>query len=100
MSEWAHWRGTLANGWSGRGGQATNAYYPGGEASGSSTGSAIASSIGLTAVALGTETNGSITSPSSYNNIVGIKPTVGLTSRAGGMHYPGTVMSTDSNRLY
>jgi amidase len=52
--------------------------------SGSSSGSAICSAIGLAAFALGTETDGSIVSPSSRNNLVGIKPTVGLTSRAGG----------------
>lgn len=86
MAEWAHFRSNFANGWSGRGGQATSAYYPGGESWGSSTGSAIAASIGLTAVALGTETNGSISGPAAYNNVIGIKPTVGLTSRAGGMH--------------
>lgn len=83
LSEWAHFRGGLASGWSGRGGQATNPYFPGADPSGSSSGSAIASAIGLTAVALGSETDGSIISPSSKNNLVGIKPTVGLTSRAG-----------------
>ncbi|KAF9063861.1 amidase signature domain-containing protein [Rhodocollybia butyracea] len=50
---------------------------------GSSSGSGVAASIGLATVTLGTETNGSITSPTSNNNIVGVKPTVGLTSRAG-----------------
>ncbi|KAG9313685.1 amidase signature enzyme [Chiua virens] len=83
LSEWAHFRGNLASGWSGRGGQCTNAYYPNGDPCGSSSGSAVASSIGLTAVALGTETDGSIICPANQNNIVGIKPTVGLTSRAG-----------------
>ncbi|KAI0044868.1 amidase signature enzyme [Auriscalpium vulgare] len=83
MSEWAHFRGNLASGWSGRGGQATNAYVPLGDPSGSSSGSGIGTSIGLTAAALGSETDGSIISPSSANNLVGIKPTVGLTSRAG-----------------
>ena len=56
-----------------------------GKTVGSSSGSGIAASIGLAAVTLGSETDGSITCPSSNNNIVGIKPTVGLTSRAGGM---------------
>ena len=51
---------------------------------GSSSGSAVAASIGLVTVTLGTETDGSITCPADHNNIVGIKPTVGLTSRAGG----------------
>ncbi|KAF8549237.1 amidase signature enzyme [Imleria badia] len=83
LSEWAHFRGNLASGWSGRGGQCTNAYYPNADPCGSSSGSAVASSIGLTAVALGTETDGSITCPANQNNLVGIKPTVGLTSRAG-----------------
>ncbi|OCB88695.1 amidase signature enzyme [Sanghuangporus baumii] len=83
LSEWAHFRGNLASGWSGRGGQSTNAYFPNADPCGSSSGSGIAGSIGLAAVTLGTETDGSITCPSSNNNLVGIKPTVGLTSRAG-----------------
>ncbi|KJA23796.1 hypothetical protein HYPSUDRAFT_66167 [Hypholoma sublateritium FD-334 SS-4] len=86
LSEWSYFRGArgeLPGGWSARGGQATTAYYPHGDACGSSTGSAIAASIGLAAVTLGTETDGSIISPSSKNNVVGMKPTVGLTSRAG-----------------
>ncbi|KAI0321533.1 amidase signature enzyme [Amylostereum chailletii] len=83
LSEWAHFRGNLASGWSGRGGQATSPYFPLGDPSGSSSGSGIGTAIGLTAAALGSETDGSIVSPSSRNNLVGIKPTVGLTSRAG-----------------
>ncbi|KAG9106994.1 hypothetical protein FRC07_008710, partial [Ceratobasidium sp. 392] len=83
MSEWSGCRGSLAAGWSGRGGQSTNPYYPGGDPGGSSSGSAIAAAIGLAAGSLGAETHGSIVWPSSYNNLVGIKPTVGLTSRAG-----------------
>ncbi|KAH0831044.1 amidase signature domain-containing protein [Lanmaoa asiatica] len=83
LSEWAHFRGNIASGWSGRGGQCTNAYYPNADPCGSSSGSAVSSSIGLTAVALGTETDGSITCPANQNNLVGIKTTVGLTSRAG-----------------
>ncbi|CAK5278896.1 unnamed protein product, partial [Mycena citricolor] len=83
MCEFAHARGYLASGWSGRGGQATSAYFPNGSPGGSSGGSGIATSIGLATVSLGTETDGSITYPSSMNNIVGVKPTVGLTSRAG-----------------
>jgi len=83
LSEWAHFRGNLASGWSGRGGQCTNAYYPNADPCGSSSGSAVASSIGLAAVSLGTETDGSITCPANQNNLVGIKTTVGLTSRAG-----------------
>ena len=82
LSEWANFRGIgIPNGWSGRGRQATSAFYPKGDACGSSTGSGIAPSIGLAAGALGTETDGSIVCPSNRNNLVGIKPTVGLTSR-------------------
>ncbi|KAG8705122.1 hypothetical protein FRC09_003128, partial [Ceratobasidium sp. 395] len=83
LSEWAHFRGNVASGWSGRGGQATNPYYPGADPCGSSSGSGVAMAIGLAAGSLGTETDGSIVCPSSYNNLVGIKPTVGLTSRSG-----------------
>ncbi|EIW53226.1 amidase signature enzyme [Trametes versicolor FP-101664 SS1] len=83
LSEWAHFRGSVPSGFSGRGGQATSAYVPLGDPSGSSSGSGIGTSIGLAAAALGTETDGSIISPSNMNNLVGIKPTVGLTSRAG-----------------
>ena len=85
LSEWANFRGNVPSGFSGRGGQATNPYFPDADPSGSSSGSAISSAIGLAAGALGSETDGSILSPSNKNNLVGIKPTVGLTSRAGGM---------------
>lgn len=85
LPEWAHNRAfIIPSGWSGRGGQATSPYYPLGDAGGSSTGSGTGTAIGLAAAALGTETDGSITGPSSRSNTVGIKPTVGLTSRAGG----------------
>ncbi|KAF8531845.1 amidase signature enzyme [Gautieria morchelliformis] len=83
LSEWAHFRGDLPCGFSARGGQATNPYFPKGDPSESSSGSGIAMAIGLAAGSLGTETDRSIISPSSKNNLVGIKPTVGLTSRAG-----------------
>ncbi|KAF7792934.1 hypothetical protein EIP86_004037 [Pleurotus ostreatoroseus] len=83
LSEWANFRGSVPSGWSGRGGQSTSAYVPLGNPSGSSSGSAIATSIGLCAASLGSETDGSIISPSQMNNAVGIKPTLGLTSRAG-----------------
>ncbi|KAJ7432101.1 amidase signature enzyme [Mycena galericulata] len=83
LSEWAHFRGNVASGWSGRGGQGSNAYFPHADPCGSSSGSGIAASIGLSAVTLGTETDGSITCPTSNNNLAGIKPTVGWTSRAG-----------------
>lgn len=83
-SEWAHYRGNVASGWSGRGGQTTNPYFPNADPCGSSSGSGVAAAIGLATVTLGTETDGSITCPASNNNAVGIKPTVGLTSRSGG----------------
>lgn len=83
-SEWANFRGNVPNGFSGRGGQTSCAYFPLCDPSGSSSGSGVSTSIGLTTAALGSETDGSIVSPSSRNNLVGIKPTVGLTSRAGG----------------
>ncbi|KAH9848128.1 amidase signature enzyme [Lenzites betulinus] len=83
LSEWANFRGVVPSGFSGRGGQASSAYVPLGDPSGSSSGSGIGSSIGLAAAALGSETDGSIVSPSSVNNLVGIKPSVGLTSRDG-----------------
>ncbi|EMD38876.1 hypothetical protein CERSUDRAFT_46957 [Gelatoporia subvermispora B] len=83
LSEFAEFRGNLPSGWSGRGGQTTNAYFPHADPCGSSSGSGVAASIGLAAVTLGTETDGSITCPTDHNNLAGIKPTVGLTSRAG-----------------
>lgn len=82
LSQWANFRSNNStNGWSAYGGQTTAAYYPGQDPSGSSSGSGVSSSIGLALAALGTETSGSILSPSDVNNLVGIKPTVGLTSR-------------------
>ena len=82
LSQWANYRSdNTSNGWSGYGGQTMAAYYPGQDPSGSSSGSGVSSSIGLALAALGTETSGSILSPSDVNNLVGIKPTVGLTSR-------------------
>lgn len=83
LSQWANFRsGNSSNGWSAQGGQVYGAYYPGQDPSGSSSGSGVASSLGLALASLGTETDGSIVSPSQQNNIVGIKPTVGLTSRS------------------
>ncbi|KIK82267.1 hypothetical protein PAXRUDRAFT_14814 [Paxillus rubicundulus Ve08.2h10] len=81
MSEWANFRGQVPSGFSGRGGQTVSPYYPNGDPSGSSSGNGVAMAIGLAAGSLGSETYGSIISPSSRNNIVGIKPTVGLASR-------------------
>ncbi|KAK9414249.1 putative Amidase [Seiridium unicorne] len=82
LSQWANWRSdNTSNGWTADGGQTEGAYYPGQDPSGSSSGSGVSSSLGLALAALGTETDGSIVSPSNVNNLVGIKPTVGLTSR-------------------
>lgn len=84
LSEWANFRGSRSSsGWSGRGGQTNNPYALDRNPSGSSSGSAVAVSANLCAVAVGTETNGSIMSPSTVCGIVGMKPTVGLISRAG-----------------
>ena len=84
FSEWANFRSTSASsGWSGRGGQTHNPYVLDRSPSGSSSGSAAAVAANLITVAVGTETDGSILSPSGANSVVGIKPTVGLTSRAG-----------------
>jgi amidase len=84
LSEWANFRSTRSSsGWSGRGRQVRNAFVLDRSPGGSSSGSAVAVSANLCVAALGTETDGSIMSPSSANGIVGIKPTVGLTSRAG-----------------
>ncbi len=84
LSEWANFRSTHStSGWSGRGGQTHNPYALDRNPSGSSSGSAVAVSASLCAGAIGTETDGSVTSPASINGIVGLKPTVGLVSRAG-----------------
>jgi amidase len=84
LSEWANFRSTRSSsGWSGRGGQCRNPYVLDRNPCGSSSGSGVAVSANLTALAIGTETDGSIVCPSSANGIVGIKPTVGLVSRAG-----------------
>ena len=82
MSQWANFRSdNSSSGWSAYGGQCNGAYYPDMDPSGSSSGSGVSSSIGLAWASLGTETSGSILSPSETNNLVGIKPSVGLTSR-------------------
>lgn len=84
LSEWANIRSNHStSGWSGRGGLTKNPYALDRNTSGSSSGSAAAVSANLCTVAVGTETDGSIVSPSSINGIVGIKPTVGLVSRTG-----------------
>ncbi len=84
LSEWANIRSSHStSGWSGRGGLTRNPYALDRNTSGSSSGSAVAVAANLCAGAVGTETDGSIVSPSSINGIVGIKPTVGLVSRSG-----------------
>ncbi|XP_015893424.3 LOW QUALITY PROTEIN: probable amidase At4g34880 [Ziziphus jujuba] len=84
LSEWASFRSLNApNGWSARGGQGKNPYVLSATPCGSSSGSAISVAANLAVVSLGTETDGSILCPASFNSVVGIKPTVGLTSRDG-----------------
>nr|BAD68427.1 putative amidase [Oryza sativa Japonica Group] len=84
LDEWANFRTIQGTGgWSARGGQGRNPYVLSAAQCGSSTGSAIAAAANMAAATLGTETDGSILCPSSLNSVVGIKPTVGLTSRAG-----------------
>ncbi|KAI6716130.1 amidase [Diplocarpon mali] len=83
LSQWANFRSSnSSSGWSADGNQTTSAYHPNADPSGSSSGSGVGTSIGLAFASLGTETDGSILSPSSANNLVGIKPSVGLTSRS------------------
>ena len=84
LSEWANFRSEdSVSGWSSLGGQTKHylddTYNP----CGSSSGSAVAVSMGIVDIAIGTETNGSISCPSSVNGIVGMKPTTGLVSRSG-----------------
>ena len=84
LSEWAYFKSAPgSSGWSGRSGQAKNPYALDRTPCGSSSGSAIAVAANLVTVSIGTETDGSIICPSGVNGVVGIKPTVGLTSRAG-----------------
>src|SRR3954463_3092276 len=84
MSEWANFRSTRSSsGWSGRGRQCRNPYALDRTPGGSSSGSGVAPAASLCAVAIGTETNGSTVSPANASGAGGIKPTVGLTSRAG-----------------
>jgi amidase len=84
LSEWANMRSTQSiSGWSGRGGLTRNPYALDRNCSGSSSGSAAAIAAGLATLAVGTETDGSIVSPASICGLVGIKPTLGLVSRAG-----------------
>jgi len=84
LSEWANMRSTRStSGWSGRGGLTRNPYALDRNTSGSSSGSAAAAAADLATFAVGTETDGSIVSPSSICGLVGIKPTLGLVSRNG-----------------
>jgi len=84
LSEWANFRSFFSSsGWSGRGGQCNNPYAIDRNPCGSSSGSGAAASANFAAVSIGTETDGSIVCPANENGVVGIKPTVGLVSRAG-----------------
>ncbi|MGC2246453.1 MAG: amidase [Terriglobales bacterium] len=84
LSEWANIRSSHStSGWSGRGGLTKNPYALDRNPCGSSSGTGAGISANLAAVGIGTETDGSIVCPSSSNGLVGIKPTVGLISRAG-----------------
>jgi amidase len=84
LSEWANFRSFESiSGWSGRGGQTHNPYGIDRNPCGSSAGSGAATTANFTAVSIGTETDGSIVCPANANGVVGIKPTVGLVSRAG-----------------
>src|SRR5688572_30218652 len=84
LSEWANFRSTKSSsGWSARGGQTKNPYVVERNPCGSSSGSGAAIAANLCAAAIGTETDGSIVCPSSANSLVGIKPTIGVVSRAG-----------------
>jgi len=84
LSEWANFRGfSSSSGWSGRGGQCNNPYAIDRNPCGSSSGSGAAASANFAAVSIGTETDGSIVCPANASGVVGIKPTVGLVSRAG-----------------
>ena len=84
LSEWANFRSIpSSSGWSGIGGQTNLAYVLDRNPCGSSSGSGVGASADLAVAAVGTETDGSIVCPSGANSIVGIKPTLGLLSRAG-----------------
>ncbi len=84
LSEWANFRsGPSSSGWSGVGGQTNMAYVLDRNPCGSSSGTGVAVSADLATVGVGTETDGSVVCPSGANGLVGIKPTLGLLSRAG-----------------
>jgi amidase len=83
LSELAHFKGDVPSGWSARGGQTQSAYVSGGNPGGSSSGSAVGVSAGFAAGAIGTETDGSLSSPCAKAAVYCVKATVGLISRAG-----------------
>jgi len=84
LSEWANFRSShSSSGWSGRGGQTRNPYVLDRNPCGSSSGTGASIAANLAAIGVGTETDGSVVCPSNANSLVGIKPTVGLISRAG-----------------
>ncbi|KAF4383690.1 hypothetical protein F8388_014190 [Cannabis sativa] len=85
LSEWYSFRalGHVPNGWCARAGQGVNPYVASGDPCGSSSGSAISVASNMVSVSIGSETHGSILCPADHNSVVGFKPTVGLTSRAG-----------------
>jgi amidase len=84
LSEWANIRSTRSSsGWSGRGRQTRNPHFLDRTPSGSSSGSGVAAAAGYAAIAIGTETDGSIVSPASINGVVGMKPGVGVVSQRG-----------------
>src|SRR5256885_1288410 len=84
LSEWANFRSShSSSGWSGRGGQTNNPYVLDRNPCGSSSGTGAAVAANLAAIGIGTETDGSVVCPSNANSLVGIKPTLGLISRAG-----------------
>ncbi len=84
LSEWANFRSShSSSGWSGRGGQTNNPYVLDRNPCGSSSGTGAAVAANLSAIGIGSETDGSVVCPSNANSLVGIKPTVGLISRAG-----------------
>lgn len=84
LSQWANYRSfNSISGWTSRGGFTLDAYNLGLNPSGSSSGSGVGAAASLATLTLGSETDGSIASPSNFNAVVGIKPTIGLVSRAG-----------------
>ncbi len=84
LSEWANFRSYKScSGWSSRGGQTKNPYILDHNPCGSSSGSGVAVAANFCGIAIGTETDGSVTCPASVNGVVGIKPTIGLVSRSG-----------------